>query len=108
MAHVKGKTLAWLKLYDKVRSRDSPSSVSVHTFPSVFTLRPPLPPALAPSERLPIVLPTPTSTWAADLPPPLPFACSFCGHATAEPVVTYNFMLPSPYVLTCASCAAKK
>lgn len=107
LAHVKSKTLAWLKLYDKARSRDTPSSVSVHMYPSVLTLHPP-PQVLPPVPLSSPLMPTPLSAWSAEVPPPLTLCCSFCAQPVSRPLISYNFMLPSPYVLTCASCLAKK
>jgi hypothetical protein len=107
MAHVKSKTLAWLKLYEKGRSRDTPSAVSLHAYPSVHALQPcaaPLPPIADAAAALSI--PSPLTAWAPELHPPVPFACSFCASRMPHHAVSFNLMLPAPYVLTCEACAA--
>lgn len=109
MAHVKSKTVTWLKLHEKSSySADQASTVSSRMVPSVLTLRLPSAPLLSSSTTPPFVLRSPLNAWAPEFVPPLPLSCSFCAQATDITSVTYNIMLPSPYVLCCASCASKK
>lgn len=108
MAHVKAKTVAWLKMYEKSQSPDSPCTVSLRNVPSILTLRVPPPSSgLAPPPAQ-LSLQSPLSAWSPDVRLPLPVVCSFCATATDTATVSYNVMLPCPYVLSCASCAAKK
>lgn len=103
MAHVKSKTMAWLKLYEKGRSRDTPSAVSLASYPSVLALQPCAPPPPLPTS---LSIASPLAAWAPELHPPIPFGCSFCGSRTHPHAVSFNLMLPTPYVLTCAACAS--
>jgi hypothetical protein len=118
MAHVKSKTVAWLKMYEKSQSPDSPCTVSLRNVPSILTLRVPPRPRPSPRPSPPssglapataqLSLHSPLSAWSPDVRLPLPVVCSFCATATDTATVSYNVMLPCPYVLSCASCAAKK
>lgn len=104
IAHVKGKTVAWLKGFDKLSHKDAPVSVSMSTAPSAHTLHPV---ACAAST---ITLRTPLHEFAT-LPccSPVQFMCSFCTDQVRDTDygVSYNPMLPMPFVVTCCNCAKK-
>lgn len=107
IAHVKGKTVAWLKGFDKMCQKDAPVSVSIATSPSAYTLRP----VTCTASSTSVTLRSPLQEYGGTLSYCLPvyLTCSFCQDQVrgVEYGVSYNPMLPVPFVVTCCSCAKK-
>jgi hypothetical protein len=124
MCHLKGKTLQWLKSFDKAGRRQAPMSVSVYATPSSFVARtqplqdPPRPRRTDSPSRPKLVIDSPVLAWSSPSVPSscfagpnvgsICFACSFCDKSMVRGVdpiaVSFNAMLPCPYVLTCVAC----
>jgi len=106
MAHVKGKTVTWLKTFEKQVVRDAPYSVFLQQVPSPTHLySDPVAPAGIPGVP---AIQSPLLEWpSAKCCLPVQVSCSFC-HAPIVPEeayqVMYNYMLPRPFVLTCNTC----
>ena len=125
MGYVKGKTLQWLKLFEKAGRRHTPVSVNVYVTP-VFVAPQVLEPyvQLANTQqsaedvlnRTQVIINSPVSSWLSSpclavrssVPCCIFFTCSFCEKPLLRGVdlilVSFNAMLPYPYVLTCVDC----
>lgn len=106
MAHVKAKTVTWLKTFDKQVARDAPYSIFLQHVPSPSHLY--SDPLAAPGDGAATVNPTPLLEWPSpQCCLPVQVSCSFC-HAVLQRdeayQVMYNYMLPRPFVLTCNTC----
>jgi hypothetical protein len=103
MAHVKNKTVALLKTFEKQVSKESACSIHFDATPPACVL------TVQVTTGVPTpVLASPSTWWAADAPNLVNLACSFCASA-ALPIdaVFYNPMLACPYVLACSTCTLK-
>jgi hypothetical protein len=106
MAHVKGKTVTWLKSFDKQFARDAPYSVFLSAVPSSTHL---LTCFAAPPVGSTVIT-SPMLEWpSAHCCLPVHVTCSFCNQVLAPGAVhvTHNYMLPRPFVLTCHACLKK-
>ena len=104
MAHVKNKTVALLKTFEKQVSKESACSIHFDATPpcSLLTVQ-----GTVHSTNL--HLSSPSTWWTMDGPEHVTFACSFCTSSTLPPkAVFFNPMLPSPYVLACTGCLDEK
>lgn len=103
MAHVKSKTVTWLKGFDKQIVRDAPFSIFLPSVPSPSHLF-----CSATTSQATPTVSSPMLEWPSDrCCLPLHVTCSFCSGPTRGDnacEVTYNYMLPRPFVLTCAAC----
>lgn len=102
MAHVKGKTVTWLKTFDKQVVRDAPYSIFLQHVPSPSYLFSDAVAGTATSA----VISSPTLEWpSVHCCLPVQVTCSFCQAViTGGYEVRYNYMLPRPFVLACHTC----
>jgi hypothetical protein len=131
MAHVKSKTLHWMKTFDKAVQGHAAVSVSFFITPSVkhddndgrvssgreaALFHGDDAPAPATGETSGAVVSPWVNPYCDALPfvtrtHPFLFTCSFCdGVTSSQPrhvSLSFNGMLPRPHVFTCALCARK-
>lgn len=110
LTHIKTRTVIWLRTIEKLQAKDAPVSAALHDVPASVMLEK--------VERGKVngagrgeqpVLRTPLAHWGAETTMPVvAHTCSFCT-LPADPTsmhVSYNFMLPLPYTVSCAACVS--
>lgn len=127
LTHIKTRTVIWLRTIEKLQPKDAPISAALHDVPASVMLNTGMGYKVgighatnhqaeqsdqAASQEVgnhPLEQPTlrtPLAHWGAHTP--IAHTCSFCGlRAHADSMhVSYNYMLPLPYTVSCAACVS--